>query len=127
MSVHTKTCVWVQCDGPSRHPDHTGWDDEGPFHFGTEAAALDWVLGEDGAGWTRLPYAQQWLDSHNVAPIARSRFDEFLKQNPAAAKGAQSEADRDALFKQFQAWQADQASKDTANARAQVVRPSKQQ
>jgi hypothetical protein len=55
MSVHTKTCVWVQCDGPSRHPDHTGWDDEGPFHFDTEAAALDWVLGEDGAGWTRLP------------------------------------------------------------------------
>ena len=79
------------------------------------------------AGWNRLPYAQQWLDAHNVAPVARSRFDEFLKQNPAAARGAQSEADRDALFKQFQAWQTDQASKDTGNARAQVVRPSKQQ
>ena len=56
-----------------------------------------------------------------------TRFDEFLKQNPTAGKGAQSEADRDALFKQFQAWQADQAARDKPeNARAQV-RTSKQQ
>jgi TRAP transporter TAXI family solute receptor len=94
-----------------------------PFHPKWKETSLSAPL----AGWTRLPYAQQWLDSHNVQPVARGRFDEFLKQNPAAAKGAQSEADRDALFKQFQAWQVDQSSKDTANARAQVVRPSKQQ
>jgi TRAP transporter TAXI family solute receptor len=94
-----------------------------PFHPKWKETSLSAPL----AGWTRLPYAQQWLDAHNVAPVARGRFDEFLKQNPAAAKGAQSEADRDALFKQFQAWQTDQASRDTANARAQVVRPSKQQ
>ena len=55
MSVHTKTCVWVLCDGATRTNDHTGWDDEGPFHFDTEAAAVEYVLGEDGAGWTRLP------------------------------------------------------------------------
>jgi hypothetical protein len=47
-----------------------------------------------------------------------------MKQNPiAAAKGAQSEADRDALFRQFQAWQAEQAGKERPeNARAQVHR-----
>src|SRR5580704_14055872 len=94
-----------------------------PFHPKWKETSLAAPL----AGWNRLPYAQQWLDAHNVAPVARGRFDEFLRQNPAAAKGAQSEADRDALFKQFQAWQTDQASKDTSNARAQVVRPSKQQ
>jgi TRAP transporter TAXI family solute receptor len=99
-----------------------------PFHPKWKETSLSAPL----AGWTRLPYAQQWLDSHNVQPVARSRFDEFMKQNPAAAKGTQSEADREALFKQFQAWQSDQTSKDTtskdaANARAQVVRPNKQQ
>ena len=94
-----------------------------PFHPKWKETSLSAPL----AGWTRLPYAQQWLDAHNVAPVARGRFDEFLRQNPAAAKGAQSEADRDALFKQFQAWQTDQAAKDSSNARAQVVRPSKQQ
>src|SRR6185437_5552167 len=49
-----------------------------PFHPKWKETSLSAPL----AGWTRLPYAQQWLDSHNVAPIARSRFDEFLKQNP---------------------------------------------
>jgi TRAP transporter TAXI family solute receptor len=97
-----------------------------PFHPKWKETSLSAPL----AGWTRLPYAQQWLDSHNIQPVARGRFDEFLKQNPAAAaKGAQSEADREALFKQFQSWQADQAARDTVkpeNARAQV-RTSKQQ
>jgi TRAP-type uncharacterized transport system substrate-binding protein len=86
-----------------------------PFHPKWKEVSLSAPL----AGWNRLPYAQQWLDSHNVQPIARTRFDEFLKQNPAVAKIAQTESDRDALFKQFQAWQADQATKE--NARAQVV------
>jgi TRAP transporter TAXI family solute receptor len=99
-----------------------------PFHPKWKETSLSAPL----AGWNRLPYAQQWLDSHNVQPIARSRFDEFMKQNPTAAKGAQSEADREALFKQFQAWQADQSARDTApketaNARAQVVRPAAKQ
>ena len=85
-----------------------------PFHPKWKEVSLSAPL----AGWNRLPYAQQWLDSHNVQPIARSRFDEFLKQNPAVAKGAQTETDRDALFKQFQSWQTDQAAKD---ARAQAV------
>jgi TRAP transporter TAXI family solute receptor len=86
-----------------------------PFHPKWKEVSLSAPL----AGWNRLPYAQQWLDSHNVQPIARTRFDEFLKQNPAVAKSAQTESDRDALFKQFQAWQADQATKD--NAHAQLV------
>jgi TRAP transporter TAXI family solute receptor len=91
-----------------------------PFHPKWKETSLAAPL----AGWTRLPYAQQWLDAHNVAPVARSKFDEFLKQNPAAAaKSSQSETDRDALFRQFQAWQADQTAKESVNARAQVVAP----
>ena len=41
-------------------------------------------------------------------PVARDRFDEFLQQNPAAAAKLQSDADKEALFKQFQAWEAEQ-------------------
>jgi TRAP transporter TAXI family solute receptor len=91
-----------------------------PFHPKWKEVSLSAPL----AGWNRLPYAQQWLDSHNIQPIARTRFDEFLRQNPVATKNAQTEPDREALFKQFQAWQADQATKE--NARAQVVRPGKE-
>jgi TRAP transporter TAXI family solute receptor len=88
-----------------------------PFHPKWKETSLSAPL----AGWTRLPYAQQWLDQHNLQPVARTKFDEFMKQNPppAARGGQQSEADRDALFRQFQAWQADQTAKE--NARAQVA------
>ena len=56
MSVRTSTCVWVECDGEHCDRDK-GWPDgEGPFHFDSEQAALDYVLGdEDGVGWTRMP------------------------------------------------------------------------
>jgi TRAP transporter TAXI family solute receptor len=99
-----------------------------PFHPKWKETSLSAPL----AGWSRLPYAQQWLDSHNIQPVARTKFDEFLKQNPAAAKGAQTETDREALFKQFQAWQADQTAREPAkpeNARAQVrtIKPQQQQ
>ena len=69
-----------------------------------------------------VPAAQQWLDSHGIEPVARGRFDEFLKQNPAPAGKQPSSAEKEALFKQFQAWQAEQQN----NARAQVpqVRPA---
>ena len=90
-----------------------------PFHPKWKETSLSAPL----AGWTRLPYAQQWLDQHNLQPVARTKFDEFMKQNPPpAAKGSQSETDRDALFRQFQAWQADQTAKE--NARAQVATPA---
>ena len=35
--------------------------------------------------------------SHNVEPVARARFDEFLKQSPATAASVQSDADKEAL------------------------------
>lgn len=55
MSMHTSTCVWVLCDG-TRCDRDKGWPGgEGPFHFDTETAAVDYVLGEAGQGWTRLP------------------------------------------------------------------------
>ena len=86
-----------------------------PFHPKWTEVSLAAPL----AGRTRFPAAQQWLDSHGVQPMVRSRFDESLKQNPAA-DNVKSEADREALFKQFQAWQADHGAQDTSNARAQL-------
>jgi len=95
-----------------------------PFHPKWREVSLAAPL----AGWTRLPYAQQWLDSHGIVPNARGKFDDFMNQNPTAAKGAAtsqaSPADRDALFRQFQSWQADQTAKE--NARAQVRQPKPQ-
>ena len=46
--------------------------------------------------------------------MTRNRFDEFLKQTPAAAATIKNDNDRESLFKQFQQWDADR------NARAQV-------
>jgi TRAP-type uncharacterized transport system substrate-binding protein len=83
-----------------------------PFHPKWKEVSLAAPL----PGWQRLPYAKQWLDEHGVASSARNRFDEFLKQNPTAARSVQTDADREALFKQYQAWEADKG------ARAQVGR-----
>src|SRR6201995_5725960 len=49
-----------------------------PFHPKWKEVSLAAPL----AGWTRLPYAQQWLDTHGIQPVARTKFDEFMKQNP---------------------------------------------
>jgi TRAP transporter TAXI family solute receptor len=86
-----------------------------PFHPKWKEVSLSAPLPD----WQRFPAAKQWLDTHGIEPVARSRFDEFLKQNPVPAKPP-SDADREALFKQFQAWEAEQ------NARAQV-RPAQKQ
>ncbi|MFB9266224.1 TAXI family TRAP transporter solute-binding subunit [Bradyrhizobium erythrophlei] len=80
-----------------------------PFHPKWREVSLAAPL----QGWQRLPVAQQWLEKHNVEAVTRSRFDEFLKQSPAAAR-LQNDADKEALFKQFRAWEAEN------NARAQV-------
>jgi hypothetical protein len=82
-----------------------------------------------------LPSAKQWLDQHGIEPVARNRFEEFPKPAPAPAPAAavmprqapaavqptaatqpQSPADQEALFKQFQAWEAER------NASAQTSR-----
>src|SRR5215471_13486909 len=98
-----------------------------PFHPKWKEVSLAAPL----PGWTRLPYAQQWLDAHGIGATAKGRFDDFMNQNPAAAKGAQqSPTDREALFKQFQAWQAEQTAKENARAQAPVApqpRPARQQ
>src|SRR5437879_3163234 len=78
-----------------------------PFHPKWKAVSIAAPL----SGWNRLPVAQQWLNSHGVEPVTRQRFESFLKQNPTAAKV--SDADKETLFKQFQAW-------DAENARAQA-------
>ncbi|MFH0298302.1 TAXI family TRAP transporter solute-binding subunit [Bradyrhizobium sp. 31Argb] len=80
-----------------------------PFHPKWKEVSLAAPLPD----WTRLPAAKQWLEKHSVEAVTRSRFDEFLKQSPAAAK-LQTDSDKEALFKQFQAWEAENT------ARAQV-------
>jgi TRAP-type uncharacterized transport system substrate-binding protein len=80
-----------------------------PFHPKWKEVSLAAPL----ADWNRFPAAQDWLDKHGIAPVARDRFEEFLRQTPASGK-LQSNADKEALFRQFQAWQAEQ------NARAQA-------
>jgi TRAP-type uncharacterized transport system substrate-binding protein len=74
-----------------------------PFHPKWREVSLAAPL----AGWNRLPVAQQWLDRHGVETATRQRFEAFLKQSPAAAKV--SDADRETLFRQFQAWDAEKA------------------
>jgi TRAP-type uncharacterized transport system substrate-binding protein len=80
-----------------------------PFHPKWREVSLSAPL----PGWQRLPVAQQWLDRHGVEAATRTRFDEFLKQSPAATR-LQSDADKEVLFKQFRAWEAEN------NSRAQL-------
>jgi TRAP transporter TAXI family solute receptor len=87
-----------------------------PFHPKWKEVSLSAPL----PGWQRFPAAQQWLDGHGVEPVARSRFDEFLKQKEVAGK-LPADSDKEALFKQFQAWEVEQ------NARVQARPPQKQQ
>jgi hypothetical protein len=87
-----------------------------PFHPKWKEVSLSAPL----ADWQRFPAAKQWLDSHGVEPVARNRFNDFLKQNTAATGKLPADVDKEALFKQFQAWEAEQ------NARAQVRAAQKQ-
>lgn len=81
-----------------------------PFHPKWKEVSLSAPLPD----WQRLPVAKQWLDRHGVEAVARNRFDEFLKQSPTTAAKLQSDADREVLFKQFRAWDAER------NAEAQT-------
>jgi TRAP transporter TAXI family solute receptor len=94
-----------------------------PFHPKWKEVSLSAPL----ADWQRFPAAQQWLDQHGIQPVARDRFEEFLRQAPASAK-VQSEAEKEALFKQFQAWEAEKNARAQAQVQVPVpaqVRPAK--
>ncbi|SHN74162.1 TAXI family TRAP transporter solute-binding subunit [Bradyrhizobium erythrophlei] len=84
-----------------------------PFHPKWKEVSLAAPL----AGWTRLPSAQQWLDTHGIEPVSRNRFDDFLKQSAVSGK-LPADADKETLFRQYKAWEADQ------NARAQAQAPA---
>jgi TRAP transporter TAXI family solute receptor len=86
-----------------------------PFHPKWKEVSLSAPL----QGWQRFPPAKQWLDSHGIEPVARDRFEDFLKQTSAAAK-PQSDADKEVLFRQFQTWEAEK------NSRAQAQVPPAQ-
>jgi TRAP transporter TAXI family solute receptor len=83
-----------------------------PFHPKWKEVSLAAPL----AGWQRLPAAQQWLDTHGIEPVARTRFEDFLKQSSASGK-LPADTDKEALFRQYKAWESEQ------NARAQVATP----
>ena len=90
-----------------------------PFHPKWKEVSLSAPL----PGWNRFQPAQDWLNQHGVEPVTRAKFDAFLKQNP----GAQSGSDSDALFRQFQAWQAEQQNaKAQMPAQAAPARPAPQ-
>ena len=74
---------------------------DAPFHPKWKEVSLPAPL----TGWNRLPLAQQWLDKHGVEPL-KQRFEAFRQENPAAAN-IHSEADKEALFRQFHAWAAE--------------------
>ena len=92
-----------------------------PFHPKWKEVSLSAPL----ADWQRLPAAKQWLDQHGIEPVARNRFDEFVKQAPAAAAKSQSPTDKEALFKQFQAWEAERNT--SAQVRAAKPQPPQPQ
>ena len=96
-----------------------------PFHPKWKEVSLSAPL----AGWSRLPAAQQWLDRNLQPAAARDRFDSFLQQNPAAAARVQSDTDKEVLFKQFQAWEAERNARAQAAQAAQAAqqpRPERQ-
>jgi TRAP-type uncharacterized transport system substrate-binding protein len=84
-----------------------------PFHPKWKEVSLSAPLPD----WQRLPVAEQWLKSHNIEAVSRAKFDEFLKQSPATAASVKTDADRESLFRQFQAWEAERG------ARAQAPHP----
>lgn len=87
-----------------------------PFHPKWKEVSLSAPLPD----WQRLPVAEQWLKSHNIEAVSRAKFDEFLKQSPATAASVKTDADRESLFRQFQAWEAERG------ARAQAPHPPAQ-
>src|SRR5712671_1721382 len=60
-----------------------------PFHPKWKEVSLSAPLQD----WQRLPIADQWLKSHNIEAVTRTRFEDFLKQSPATAAKAQTEPD----------------------------------
>jgi TRAP transporter TAXI family solute receptor len=80
-----------------------------PFHPKWKEITLTAPL----AGWNRLPLAQQWLVKHGLEPAKRERFEAFLQEDPGSGN-LHSDADKEALFRRFEMWDA------VRNARAEV-------
>ena len=88
-----------------------------PFHPKWKEVSLSAPL----AGWQRLPAAKQWLETHSMegsaaGGTARDRFDDFMSKNASARP---SDSDREALFRQFQAWEAEKSGGGRAQVRTQ--------
>jgi len=77
-----------------------------PFHPKWKEVSLTAPL----PGWQRFPPAQKWLEAHGAEPTAKSKFEVFLTEN-AQATPLQSQAEKDALFSQYKAWEASQSAR----------------
>jgi hypothetical protein len=62
-----------------------------------------------------------------LQPSARQRFEKFLQQDPETAGKVTSDADREALFKQFQAWEAERNARAQVATQAPQVRPDRKE
>jgi hypothetical protein len=58
--------------------------------------------------------------------VTRTKFDEFLKASPSAAASVKTDADREALFKQFQAWETERSARAQAPQRQNGSRRQRQ-
>ena len=81
-----------------------------PFHPKWKEVSLSAPLQD----WQRLPDRRAMAEEPQHRSGDARQVREFLKQSPATAATVKNDTDREALFKQFQAWEADK------NARAQV-------
>jgi TRAP transporter TAXI family solute receptor len=75
-----------------------------PFHPKWKEVSLTAPL----PGWRRFPPAQTWLAEHGSE--SRGKFEEFLAKDPVG-KEPQTAADKEKLFRQYQAWEAAQNGK----------------
>ena len=55
-----------------------------PFHPKWKEVSLSAPLPD----WQRFPAAKTWLDERKIEPVARSRFDDFLKQKTVSREAA---------------------------------------
>ena len=58
--------------------------------------------------WQRLPAAQQWLDQPWRRAGCARQVRGIPETEPGGGESCRSDADKEALFKQFQAWEAEQ-------------------
>jgi len=93
-----------------------------PFHPKWKEVSLSAPL----AGWQRFPASQLWLDQHGIQPVARDRFEEFLRAGSGWCKSAIGFREG-SVVQAFQAWEAEKKRQGTsASASASPARETRE-